>query len=175
MDLALVILRATVGLLVASHGAQKLFGVFRGHGLKGTSGWLHAQGFRPALLWAFLAGAAEFGGGLLFVLGLLSPLGSLGIGAAMLVAITKAHWPKLWAAEGGFEYPLVILSVVLAVGIAGPGAFSLDAWWGTALPPAVALIATVLAALGYVVGMITSAAKPAAVPPKAQEETQPAA
>lgn len=175
MDLALVILRVTVGLLVASHGAQKLFGVFGGHGLKGTSGWLHSQGFRPALLWAVLGGAAEFGGGLLFALGLLSPLGSLGIGAAMLIAITKVHWPKLWVAEGGLEYPLVILSVALAVGIAGPGAFSLDARWGTGVPPVGALIAIVLVALGYLVGMITSAAKPAAVPPKAEKETQPAA
>lgn len=175
MDLALVILRVMVGLLIASHGAQKLFGAFGGYGLKGTSGWLHAQGFRPGHIWALLGGGAEFGGGLLFALGFLSPLGSLGIGVAMLIAITKVHWPKVWASEGGFEYPLVMLSVAVAVGIAGPGAFSLDAWWGTGLPPAAALIAIVLTALGYLVGMVTSARKPTPGSAKADEGTQPAA
>jgi putative oxidoreductase len=175
MDLALVILRVTVGLLIASHGAQKLFGAFGGPGLHGASGFLHTLGFRPARLWAFVGSASEFAGGLLFALGLLSPLGSLGIAAAMLIAVTKIHWPKLWATQGGFEYPLVILSVALAVGISGPGGYSLDAWRGTGLPPAAALIAIVLTALGYLVGMITSAAKLAAAPRKADQESQPAA
>jgi putative oxidoreductase len=153
---------------------MKLFGTFGGPGLHGTSGWLHSAGFRPARLWALMGSAAEFGGGLLFALGLLSPLGSVGIAAAMLVAITKIHWPKVWVTEGGFEYPLVMLAVALAVGIAGPGAYSLDAWLGIVVPPAVSLVVMVLAALGYLVGMVTSAAKPAAAPPKAGEG-QPAA
>ena len=110
----------------------------------------------------------------MFALGLLSPLGSVGIAAAMLIAITKIHWPKVWATEGGFEYPLVMLAVAVAVGIAGPGAYSLDAWLGIVVPPAVSLAVIVLAALGYLVGMVTSAAKPAAAPPKAGEG-QPAA
>ncbi len=174
MDLALLVLRVVVGLLIASHGAMKLFGAFGGPGLHGTSGWLHSAGFRPARLWALVASGAEFGGGLLFALGLLSPLGSVGIAAAMLTAITKIHWPKVWATEGGFEYPLVMLAVALAVGIAGPGAFSLDAWLGVLVPPAGSLAAIVLAALGYLVGIAMSTAKPATAPPKA-EKGQPAA
>jgi putative oxidoreductase len=173
MDLALFLLRITVGLIVAGHGAQKLFGSFGGHGLKGTAGHLHGVGFRPAIFWAFLGGAAEFGGGLLFALGFLSPLGSIGVAVAMALAVTKFHWPKFWASDGGYEYALVNLVVALAVGIAGPGAFSLDALWGTALPPAVAQIVIVLAAIGYLVGMIHSAAKPSTAAPKA-EQTRPA-
>jgi putative oxidoreductase len=174
MDLGLLVLRVVVGLLVASHGAMKLFGTFGGPGLHGTSGWLHSAGFRPARLWAVMGSTAEFAGGLLFALGLLSPLGSVGIAAAMLIAITKIHWPKVWVTEGGFEYPLVMLAVAVAVGIAGPGAYSLDAWLGIVVPPAVSLVVIVLAALGYLVGMVTSAAKPTAAPPKAGEG-QPAA
>jgi putative oxidoreductase len=174
MDLALLILRVVVGLLVASHGAMKLFGTFGGPGLHGTSGWLHSVGFRPARLWALVGSASEFLGGLLFAFGLLSPLGAVGIAAAMLIAITKVHWPKVWVTEGGFEYPLVMLAVAVAVGIAGPGAVSLDAWLGIAVPPAVSLVVIVFAALGYLVAMVVSAAKPTPASPKAGEG-QPAA
>jgi putative oxidoreductase len=48
----LLILRLTVGGLVAGHGAQKLFGWFEGAGIKGTSGWLESLGFRPGRPWA---------------------------------------------------------------------------------------------------------------------------
>ncbi len=102
MDFALI-LRLTVGLLLVGHGAQKLFGWFGGHGLHGTARWLASIGFRPAQAWALLAGTLEFGGGLLFALRLFTPLGSLGIGASMLTAIAKIHWPKLWVTEGGLE------------------------------------------------------------------------
>ncbi len=75
MDLALIVLRLSVGLLLVGHGAQKLFGWFGGHGLHGTAQWLASIGFRPARAWALLAGILEFGGGLLFTLGLVTPLG----------------------------------------------------------------------------------------------------
>jgi putative oxidoreductase len=95
------------------------------------------------------------------------------IAAAMLIAVTKIHWPKVWVTQGGFEYALVMLTIALAVGIAGPGALSLDAWLGIFVPPAVSLVVILLAALGYLVGMVTSAAKPTSALPKAEE--QPAA
>src|SRR5262244_2515341 len=118
MPLTLLVLRLTVGLLLAGHGAQKLFGWCGGGGLRATASWLATMGFRPAVAWAALAGVLEFGGGLLFALGLFSPLGSLMIAASMLTAIAKVHWPKLWATTGGFELPLVNLAVVTAVGLA---------------------------------------------------------
>lgn len=169
MNLALLVLRVVVGLLVASHGAQKLFGTFGGPGLHGATGFLHAKGFRPARLWTVMGSASELVGGLLLALGLLSPLGSVGVAAAMLVAITKIHWPKVWVSEGGFEYALVMLTVAVAVGIAGPGAFSLDAWLGITVPPVVTVVVVVLAALGYLIGMVTSASKPAPVAAKPGE------
>jgi putative oxidoreductase len=161
MDISLLIVRLVIGLFVAGHGAQKLFGWFGGHGLKGTAGWLGSIGLRPAGAWAFLAGLAEFGGGVLFALGLASPMGALGISAAMLVAITRVHWPKVWAAEGGFEHPLINLAVAAAVGIAGPGAFSLDQQFGTALPAPAALVAMVLVVLGWLAVLAMKAARPA--------------
>jgi len=57
-----------------------------------------------------IAGICEFGGGLLFALGLFSPLGSLLIAASMVTAIAKVHWPKIWVTEGGIELPLTNLA-----------------------------------------------------------------
>jgi putative oxidoreductase len=74
-------------------------------------------------------------------LGLLNPIGSLGIVAAMLMAIVLVHWGRLWITENGTEYHLVLIASSLAVAIAGPGAFSLDAAFGIALPaPATLLV-----------------------------------
>lgn len=93
-DIGLLILRLVLGLILAGHGAQKLFGWFDGPGLQGTTGWLRSLGLRPAPFWAFMAGLGEFGGGLLLALGLLSTLGSLGLIAAMLMSIILVHWSK---------------------------------------------------------------------------------
>ena len=155
MDLALLILRLTVGLLVAGHGAQKLFGWFGGFGLKGTAGWLHSQGFRPAGIWTALAVLTEVGEGVLFALGLWSPLGALGVAASMLTAI-KLHWPKVWVTQGGFEYALVNLAVAAAVGFVGPGRFSLDGMYGTALPQWAFPAGAVLVILGWLVAVVIS-------------------
>jgi putative oxidoreductase len=154
-DLGLLILRV-VGLIVAAHGAQKLFGWFGGPGLKGTSGWLASIRMRPAPFWALMAGLAEFGGGLLLALGLFTPIGVAGIFAAMLMAIVSVHWPKFWATEGGFEYPLVLLVSGLAIGIAGPGRFSLDSALGISLPaPSTLIVVLVLSTLGVVTALAT--------------------
>src|SRR5260370_41094399 len=87
MDIALLILRVVVGLYVAAHGAQKLFGWFNWPGLKGAEGFLGGMlGFRPASLWAPAVSLAECGGGLLLDVGLFNPLGSSGVIAAQLTA-----------------------------------------------------------------------------------------
>jgi len=161
-DYGSLILRLALGLLLAGHGAQKLFGWFGGPGLSGVAGWLGSIGFRHAPLWAFLAGLVEFGGGLLFILGLFNPLGSLGILASMLTAIAKVHWPKLWVASGGFEYALLISAVVIVLALQGPGRFSLDAVWGTALPGIWSWVALIVVLLGWVIALriAARAAKP---------------
>jgi putative oxidoreductase len=157
MELALLVLRLTVGLLLVGHGVQKLFGWCGGCGLRATASWLATMGFRPAIAWAVLAGVLEFGGGLLFALGLFSPLGGLMIAASMLTAIAKVHWPKVWAATGGFELPLVNLAVVVAVGLAGgPGALALDRVYETALPPGTFLVGGLAIILGWLLALFTS-------------------
>ena len=107
MDLGLLLIRLVIGLLFVGHGAQKLFGWFGGYGLKGTAGWLESMNMKPGILMALMAGLSEFIGGLLFVLGLLTPLAGLLIAATMFMAIVKVHGANgLWSTQNGYEYNL---------------------------------------------------------------------
>ena len=127
MDLALFVLRIVVGGLFAAHGAQKLFGSFGGHGLAGTVQFFESLGLRPGERHARLAGLGEFGGGLLVVIGLLTPLGAAAIIGVMVVAILTVHGPKGWqVTEGGYEYNVVLATVAFALAAAGAGAWSVD-------------------------------------------------
>jgi putative oxidoreductase len=155
LDLALLILRLVVGLLLAAHGAQKLFGWFGGYGLKGTSGWIASLGLKPAGLWTLAATLGEFGGGLLLALGLLTPLGAIGAAATMVMAIALAHWPKVFASDNGFEFPLVLLATAVAIALTGPGAYSLDTVLGVTVPVALIGIAAMLAALSILVALVS--------------------
>jgi putative oxidoreductase len=134
-DLAPAIVRLVQGSLMAGHGAQKLFGSFGGPGLEGTSGFMEMLGLRPGRPWALMAGLSEFGGGTLTALGLLKPLGQLGVIAAMSMATAKAHWGKpIWVTEGGAELPVLNIAVSTALMVREPDRYSLDRALGIRLP-----------------------------------------
>ena len=134
-DLAVLILRAVQGSLMAGHGAQKLFGWFNGPGLQGTSGFMEMLGLRPGRPWAVLASISELGGGVLTVLGLLNPLGPLGIIASMVMATVRAHGGKpVWVTEGGAELPVTNIAAATALILSGSGRYSLDRAFGIRLP-----------------------------------------
>ncbi len=138
------IVRLAQGSLMAGHGAQKLFGSFGGPGLEGTSGFMEMLGMRPGRLWAYLAGLSEFGGGVLTALGLLNPLGPLGIIGSMSMATRKAHWGKpIWVTEGGAELPLLNIAVSTALMIREPDRYSLDRVLGIRLPRWVGVVGLV--------------------------------
>lgn len=157
LDIGLLIIRLVVGLLVAGHGAQKLFGWFEGPRLEGASGMMESLGYRPGRPWALMAGLSEFLGGLLFALGLLNPLGSLGIMAVMATAIGRAHWGRpIWVTSGGGEFPLTNFVVAVGIGLAGPGYYSLDQLWDASLPAIWAWIAFVVVAVVTGAGIAAS-------------------
>jgi putative oxidoreductase len=129
----MIILRLVVGLTLATHGSQKLFGLFGGSGPSGTQKMFAGLGFRKPLVMAIVAGLSELGGGLLFASGLLTSLAALALTVVMLNAIATVHWKKgFFNYAGGYEYNLLILATALAVTAAGPGRFSLDAAFGWA-------------------------------------------
>jgi putative oxidoreductase len=134
-DLAPFIVRLAQGSLIAGHGAMKLFGTFGGPGLEGTSQFMEMLGLKPGRPWAILAGLSEFGGGVLTALGLLNPLGPLGVIGSQSMATTKAHWGKpIWVTEGGAELPVLNLAVSMALMIREPDKYALDRVLGIRLP-----------------------------------------
>jgi putative oxidoreductase len=129
---ATAILRLVLGVVFFAHGAQKMLGWFGGYGFSGTMGFFTTQMHIPAIF-AFLAIAAEFFGGLGLILGFLTRVAAFGIGVTMVVAIVTVHqafgffmnWSGAQHGEG-FEYHLLVLAIVAFLMIRGAGAFSLD-------------------------------------------------
>lgn len=119
--------RIVVGVVFMMHGSQKLFGLFGGGGIEGTAGFMASLGLQPAELMAFLAGAGEFFGGLLLLIGFLARIGGLLTACVSIVALLTVHIGNgFFMANNGFEYILVLLAVSVAVIINGAGAYSLD-------------------------------------------------
>jgi len=125
------LLRVLVGLTMASHGAQKLFGWFGGYGIKGTAGFLEQLGFVPGRRNAIMAGLAELVGGLLLALGLATPIAAALIVSVMLVAIGSVHLKNgFFNHMQGYEYNLILSVAALSFALTGAGPLSLDAVLG---------------------------------------------
>lgn len=124
---ALLAPRLVVGVVMAAHGAQKLFGWFGGYGLEGTGGFFANQlGLTPGVFWAAVAGGGEFFGGLLLILGLATRFAALTVAITMAVAIITVHSGAFFA-PAGMEFPLTLLATSLAFLMGGGGALSIDA------------------------------------------------
>ena len=120
-------LRIPVGIIFAAHGAQKLFGWFGGYGLEGTGGWMDSIGLSPGVVMAFLAGAAEFFGGIALVLGLLTRPAAFALSIAMLVAIFAVHFQNgLFMSNNGYEFGLALLAASVSLLFSGAGKASVD-------------------------------------------------
>ncbi len=126
-DLAILLLRITVGGIFIAHGAQKLFGWFGGHGLEGTGQWMASIGLTPGYLMALLAGSGEFFGGLALLLGLLTRPAALVTAVTMLVALLIVHWSNgFFISNNGYEYALMLMAASLVLLLHGAGRYSLD-------------------------------------------------
>jgi putative oxidoreductase len=120
-------LRFPIGIIFMAHGAQKLFGWFGGYGLEGTGQWMASIGLGPGVVMAFLAGSAEFFGGLFILLGLLTRPAAVALSFTMLVAIFSVHFANgLFMANNGYEFGLALLAASVSLAISGAGKFSLD-------------------------------------------------
>ena len=155
MDAGLLLGRVVLGLLMAAHGTQKLFGWFGGYGLAGTGGFFESLGFRPGRLFAAAAGGTELAAGLLLALGLLGPLGPALIVSVMIVAMATVHWQHgLFAQNNGIEVPLLYSVGAAALALTGFGAYSLDAILQLTWPATVSWIALALGVLGGVANLL---------------------
>lgn len=131
MDVGILLLRLTVGLALAAHGSQKVFGWFGGYGPDATGQFMEQLGFRPGRRHALAAGLVEFVGGLLLAIGFLTPLGAALIVSVMIVAAATVHWKNgFFITSGGYEFNLLIGVAALAIAFTGPGAISVDGMVG---------------------------------------------
>lgn len=133
LSIGLLVARVVIGLVMAAHGAQKLFGWFGGYGLNKTGEFFVLLGFQQGRAFATAASLAEITSGLLVVFGLLGPVGPAIMISVMIVAMISVHWENgLFASTNGIEVPLLYITAGLALALAGFGRYSLDAWLGIA-------------------------------------------
>ncbi len=131
LDLGFLVARVLIGLLIAAHGSQKLFGWFGGPGLQGTGAFFDQLGFHPGRLFALAAGLGEFTSGVLIAAGFLGPVGPALMLAVMIVAAISVHWRNgLFATNNGIEMPLLYAIAATRFALTGPGRHSLDAALG---------------------------------------------
>jgi putative oxidoreductase len=127
MNAGLLALRAILAVVFVYHGGQKLFGLFGGAGLEGFAGFLGQIGVPLPQVSAVLAALAEFGGGILLGLGVLARLATIPMAFTMLVAAFGVHGQAFGLQSGGMEYALTLAVVLGALGLMGPGAWTLPA------------------------------------------------
>lgn len=167
MNFARLLLRLIVGGLFIGHGTQKLFGWFGGHGLDATSQMFEGMGMRPGRHNAIAAGATEAGGGAALALGFKTPVAAAGLISVMLTAINRVHLKNgPWAANGGYEYNLVLIGAVLALTEVGPGDLSVDHALGWEWSGPGWALAALGAGIGGAVGAHVLAGSQAAAPPE---------
>jgi putative oxidoreductase len=150
MDEGLLLIRVVVGLTLAAHGYMK---VFKGGRIPGTAGWFDSMGMKPnGTIHAWMAALTEMGAGLLFAVGLLTPLAAAGFVGLMVVAAWTSHRENgFFIVKNGWEYNLILAVVPVGVAMIGAGKYSLDHALDLDFDPWVAFALS--AGLGVVAGV----------------------
>jgi len=117
--LGLLVLRVVVGAIMLGHGYGKVFGGLHKHAefvaSIGMPGWL-----------GYVSAAAEFLGGILLVIGLVTRIAGLAICINMLVAVFKVHFHNGLLGQGGYQFPLALAAMAFALIFTGSGPIALD-------------------------------------------------
>jgi len=126
VDFALLSFRCAIGAVMFAHGWNHLF---RGGKVQGTAGWFESLGMRPGIVHAWIASLAELGAGIGLVLGLLTPLCGAAVVGTMTVALITNHRGNgffIFRPGEGWEYVMTLIACGVALGVVGPGHWSLD-------------------------------------------------
>jgi putative oxidoreductase len=114
-----LILRVVLGVIFIAHGFQKV-----SSGVHGFTGFVARLGIPAPFLFAWAAALAEFLGGICILLGLFTRWAALAISVVMAVAVTQVHLGQ--GLVGGYEFPLMLLTVAVAILLTGAGPMSFD-------------------------------------------------
>lgn len=123
LDYGLLLIRLALGIIMVAHGAQKLFTF----GYGGVVGGMTQMGLPLPQVSAALIIAAELGGGLLMLAGLLTRFAGAAFAFAMLVAATQVHLAAGFFLPNGYEFTLMLALTALGITLTGPGRLSIDA------------------------------------------------
>ena len=121
-------IRLALAAVMIAHGSQKVLGTFGGPGFNTfVSGNTPFSFMRPTWFWLSAAAFSEFVGGILVLLGLLTRVGAFFISCVMLTAIMGVHLAGgFFGSNRGYEYPMSLLAMAIALLIAGGGQASVD-------------------------------------------------
>lgn len=133
VNIATLIMRAALGVGFVAHGGQKLFSWFGGGGIAGTTAFFRTVGIPSPHAFAYVAGIAEFAGGIAIGLGFLTVVAAIGLLTEMLIAIATVSYSAgffVTAQKIGWELNLYLIGLLAALLVMGPGAWSADAALG---------------------------------------------
>lgn len=167
-NLGLLLLRVAVGALLIVHGLQKMFGWWGGEGLAGFREYLTDIGFRHADILSYVAAGGQIAAGILLILGVFTPVVAAGALAYLVTAIlaevmdarSEARLSAFLADGHGYE--VVLLLVVAALVLIGPGRYSLDRSRGWARRPFIGSFAALVlgVAAGIAIWILLNGANP---------------
>lgn len=169
-NFGLLVLRVGLGAVLIAHGLQKLFGWWGGSGLHGFRNSLSDIGFQHADILAYVSAGGEIVAGVLLVLGLFTPIAAAGALAFLingLLASASAR-PRsntfTYFLPDGHEYQITLIVMAVAVILAGPGRYGLDASRGWAHRPFIGSFVALLAgiAAGIAVWVLLNGVNPLA-------------
>ena len=122
--LGLLVLRLSLGAIMIAHGFPKVFGGIHHHmefvRSLGIPGWM-----------AYLSTAAEFGGGILLIVGFLTRFAALCVLIDMLVAIFAVHWKNGFLGQGNYQFPMALAAIAFSLVFFGAGPIAIDWLWGS--------------------------------------------
>ena len=166
IDLALLLLRVGVGIVMFAHGYNHVFG---GGKIEGTAKWFGSMGMNPPKLHAWLASLTELGAGVGLIVGLLTPFGGAGVVGVMAVAFMINHRGNgffIFRPGEGWEYVMTLTFAGLLLAVVGAGEWSLDNAFDLRddLAGATGLVTALVAGAGGAVALLVAFWRPAPKP-----------
>ncbi|GHF66074.1 hypothetical protein GCM10010218_54420 [Streptomyces mashuensis] len=123
----LLLLRLMLGIIMVTHGTQKLFGWWNGPGIDGTAKGMEHFGYPAPKVMAVVAGLSETLGGLGLAVGLLTPLAAAAVLGTMINAL-DVTWDGGFLLPSGVEFTLLVAVSAAALALTGPGRYAVDAY-----------------------------------------------
>jgi putative oxidoreductase len=129
-DVGLLLLRFAVGGIFFAHGMQRVFGLWGGPGIGGSTRLLEGFGFQHATTLSWVTGIVELVAGAFVVLGVIAPFAAAGLLAIMINSVAVKFGNGFFIASpagaGAVELDLLLGLAAAALALTGPGRIALD-------------------------------------------------